>query len=69
MKTDILKVIFPNFREDKYLSIENVSINNHWNPTLSINHTIFISRRNVLECLNKTNILATIKLRTQRLSW
>ena len=48
----------PIFREEKYRSIGNLSVNNN-----SIYQTKVIVMRNILECINDTNLKCTLKLR------
>ena len=62
MKTSTLRVILPNFREEKYQSTGNVSINSHRNATLSIYQTKVIVMMDIVEFLNDKKSPDTLKL-------
>ena len=62
MKLAILGVKLLNFREDRYWSAGDSSINIHWILTLSISQTKVIVMGNIFECLYHTNIPANFNI-------
>ena len=56
------RVMMPNFREENYQSIGYFSVNNHWTPTLSIAENKLLELKNIVECLNDTNVPAVLNI-------
>ena len=52
----------PNFREEIYQSTGDLSVNDHFTPTLYISQTKILEVSNILERLNDTNVPAVLKL-------
>ena len=56
------RVIFPNFREENYRIIGNLSVTNHCIPTISIAQNKYLDVRNILEHWYETNLPDVLKL-------
>ena len=62
LKISIFLLNLNNFRERKYRSTDDLPINNHYTPTLTIAQTKIHDMRNMLGRWNDTNLPSVMKL-------